>query len=317
MRLIIDSHVHMFPDPLRKLAPGLASGSLAQTRKFLRLWRRPISRTLHKLQTLMRHFPTPALKALDEFGGFAPLPGLLIESTLADLIEAMQDAKTNRAVIIAHPPLCPNELVLDACAEFPRLIPAVNLAPGTRDPKRTLQKYHRLGAKFLKIHPAADGQGVDYAQYLTLIKTACDLGLPIIIHTGSLYSHLLYKDPAQGDAERFKKWFRDFPATFILAHMNMHSPMVAIDLAEEFPNVVIETSWQPAEIIGEAVRRIGAERVIFGSDWPIVGDNIKIGIERIDEAVLGGLIQAEQAQMILGGNATRLFGITEVHENAF
>ncbi len=316
MRLIIDTHVHVFPDPLRKLAPGLASGSLAQTRKFLRLWRRPVSRTLHKLQTLMRYFPSPALRALDEVGGFAPLPGLLIESTVADLIEALGEAKTNRAVIMAQPPLCPNELVLDVCAEFPQLIPAVNLAPGTRDPKRTLQKYCRLGAKFLKIHPAADGRGVDYAQYLTTIKAACDLGLPIVVHTGSLNSHLLYKDPAQGNAERFKKWFRDFPATFVLAHMNMHSPNAAMDLAEEFSNVLLETSWQPAEVIGEAVRRIGAERVIFGSDWPIVGDNIRVGIERVDEAVSGGMISDEQAQMILGGNAARIFGIKEVAENA-
>lgn len=61
--------------------------------------------------------------------------------------------------------------------------------------------------------------------------------------------------------------------------MNLHEPERAIGLAERFSNVLLDTSWQPGEVIAEACRRVGAAKILFASDWPLLGDNHRVGIQ--------------------------------------
>ncbi len=258
----------------------------------------------------MRHLPELARDGLDELSTFFPLPSLLFESSAEDLKEAMGEANVDYSLVIAYPPLIDNDFVMEICRKNPKLIPVVNIPKKTARPGQVLKRYAEKGAKALKLHPASDGEGVDSTRYRALIRSASDLGLPIILHTGSLHSKLFYKDPSQGHAERFTKWFEIYSKTqFILAHMNFHEPNVALDLCEEFQNVWVETSWQPAEVIGEAVRRIGPERILFGSDWPFIGNNITVGRDRVRDCVNTGMLNQEQAKLILGENAVKLLGI--------
>lgn len=235
------------------------------------------------------------------------LPGLLVESTLHDLKEAMAKAGVDSAVIVAHPPFATSEFVLETCAKDPSLIPAVYVQSGTARPGIHLKKLATQGARFLKIHGPADGEGVDSPRYKALLHAAADTGLTVIIHTGCNYSHILFKDPEQGQAQRYAPWFKKYRQTqFILAHMNYHEPNVAMDLAEEHPNVLLNTSWQPAEVIGEAVRRLGPEKVLFASDWPLIGNNLFVGVSRVQDCVETGVFSAEDAQLVMGGNMARL-----------
>ncbi len=301
--MIVDAHVHVLPNLV-------GSERVDDLRRRLRAWMRPWSNALHRAQTFLRHLPEPARRRVDELGPLVPLPGLLVESTADDLAEAMGAAGIDAAVVIAHPPYATNEFILDPCARNPRLVAAVNIPSGTARPGTKLKKYAEKGAKLLKIHGAADGEGVDSPRYRALLRSASDLGLPVILHTGCIHSHLLYKDPDQGQAQRFAPWFAAYPKTrFILAHMNFHEPNIAIDLAEEHSNLYLDTSWQPAEVIGEAVRRIGAERVLFGSDWPMVGHNISVGVSRVRECVSAGTVSEADADLILGANAAKLLRI--------
>jgi predicted TIM-barrel fold metal-dependent hydrolase len=259
---------------------------------------------------MLRHLPEPVRSRIDELSGLAPLPALLVESTALDLTEAMEQAGVDRALVIAHPPYMPNELVLEESQKNDRFIPVVFVPSGTSRPGQALKNYHEQGARVLKIHPASDGEGVDSPRYKALLKAAAELDMPVILHTGCIHSHVLYKDPEQGQAQRFAPWFENFRSLkFILAHMNYHEPNIALDLAEEYPNLYVDTSWQPAEVIGEAVRRIDASRVLFGTDWPFVGNNLKIGIQRIEDAVGIGMLNEEQSKLILGENAAKLLGI--------
>jgi predicted TIM-barrel fold metal-dependent hydrolase len=312
--LIIDAHVHIFPDLLERL-PAFArplTPAIEELRRRARTVLRPFASSLHRAQTALRHLPEPARRRMDALGAVLPAASLLVESTAADLAAAMAESGVAHAVVIAHPPLVPNELVLDACAENPALVPAVNIAPGTPKPGQRLRKYVERGARILKIHPAADGEGVDSPRYKALLKTADELGLPVILHTGCIHSHLLYKSPEEGRVERFSRWFEEYrQAKFILAHMNFHEPYVALDLAEEHPNLMVDTSWQPTEMIGEAVRRLGPGKVLFGSDWPLVGQNMAVGIARVRDCVDTGTLGPDEAAQVLGLNAARLFGVDE------
>ncbi len=320
MNTVVDFHVHVFPDrlqqwvgnvPLGPFSKILSMEKIQDLRRRARTWMKPIMGSIHELQTHLRYLPEIARKNLDELSALVPLPGFLLESTLIDLNDAMKEAGIQYAVLIAHPPFVSNEFILDICSENRHLIPAVNIPKGTSKPGQLLKKYAARGAKILKIHAAADGEGVDSPRYRSLLRSASDLGLPVIIHTGCIHTHVYFRDPSQGLAERFTPWYENYPQTqFILAHMNFHQPNIAIDLCEEFKNLWVDTSWQPAEVIGEAVRRLGAERVLFGTDWPLVGNNMTVGRQRMQDCKDIGLLNEEQTRLILGENAIKLLGLT-------
>jgi predicted TIM-barrel fold metal-dependent hydrolase len=317
----IDSHVHVFPDLAEWLTPRIAKGPLAGVvtegqvnffRNQARRWSKPFASALHRLQPAMRMLPNAVREGVDEIASLAPVPRLLVESSPSDLKRAMEKSSLDRAVVVAQPPFTTNELVLELAQEDLRFLAAVNIPPGTPRVAAVLKKYKEAGAKALKIHPAADGEGPKTTRYVNLLKAANELGLPVILHTGIWNTHTFFRKPSAGNPEVFRDWFKNFPnIRFILAHMNLHEPHVAMDLAQEFSNLYLSTSWQPAETIAEAVRRVGDDRVLFASDWPIVGENFKVGLHRIEDCVSGGLITFEQAEKVLGLNAVRVFGIED------
>lgn len=315
--IIVDFHVHAFPDRVTELLPERTKLPIAILRRQARLWLKPFARSLHRVQTVLRYFPEPTRNVLDEVTALAPIPNLLFESTPEDLKEVLESAKVSHAVAIAHPPLIPNDLILNLAEEDPKIIPAVYIPKDTMRPGSLLEEYAGRGAKILKIHPASDGEGEDSPRYLALLRAAEKLGMPVIIHTGCFHSRFFFKDTEKARAETFAPWFKDHPGvTFILAHMNYHDPGIAIDLAEEYPNIYLDTSWQPSEVIGEAARRIGAERVLFGSDWPLIGNNISVGIKRVRECEAIGILNPEQVKLILGENAVRILGLKGLKANA-
>ena len=86
-----------------------------------------------------------------------------------------------------------------------------------------------------------------------------------------------------------------------------------LDEAEEHvvgSNVVLETSWPPTmallepERVRELIRRHGADRVVFGSDWPMADPGAEIAAIR----ALG--LTSDEEAAILGGNLARILGLT-------
>jgi predicted TIM-barrel fold metal-dependent hydrolase len=65
----------------------------------------------------------------------------------------------------------------------------------------------------------------------------------------------------------------DYPEVpIILAHMNMFGrAQDAIAVAERHANVYLDTSWVRPERVLEAVRRVGADKVLWGTDAPLGG----------------------------------------------
>ena len=308
---VIDFHVYAFPDRLT----GLDRWVTDPVRAGLRASLRPFANSLHHAQTYLRYLPGTPRRTLEQLGLLAPIPALLVESRYSDLKAAMDEAQIQRAVVVAHPPFIENDFVLELAERDPRLIPAVYISPGTRRPAEVLRKLVQRGARALKLHPSADGERPDAPRYRALLGTAQMLGLPVIVHTGRFQIPFILKAPEYGDAECFTPWFETYPdVTFVLAHMNYSQPLVALDLAEQHPNVLLECSWQPAELIGEAVARLGAERILFGTDWPLLGNNMMVGRRRVADCVDSGVLTEIEAELVLGGNAQRvLFGKRAPH----
>ena len=56
---------------------------------------------------------------------------------------------------------------------------------------------------------------------------------------------------------------------------------------------------------------VGPDRVLFGTDWPFVGSNLAVGIERVRICIEAGTLNSADADLILGKNAAQLLGIAE------
>ena len=114
----------------------------------------------------------------------------------------------------------------------------------------------------IKLHPGLHGVNVAHPSYRPAMELADERGLPVLIHT---WSHADVADAGQL-AARYPN------ARFIVAHMG-GAPNVldyALEVIAERDNLFGDTalSYAPHRGIEYAVKKIGAEKVLFGSDMP-------------------------------------------------
>ncbi len=296
---IIDFQTQIWPDRLSAAVPGAI-------KKWGKFWATPVSHVLHEAQPWLRFLPSLGRDIVQEVGAIAPLSHLLFESSLEDLKDSLEKNQIDRCVLVSDPGKIENDVLIQLTHSDSRFIPAIRV-PLNSDVKTVIEKAHSEGARILQLHTASDGLNPDCDFYSAQINAASELGWIIIVQSGAPKTHLVYKKPENSSVDRFESWFKNWPqASFVIARMNFDAPELAIDAAERYENIYLETSWQPTETITEAVRRIGADRILFGSDWPIMGNNQKIGIARIRDAVHSKIISDSEGDKILGGNAERL-----------
>lgn len=150
-----------------------------------------------------------------------------------------------------------------------------------------------LGMKGVKIHHGLEKIPLDSPHLDAVMKKAEGLDIPVIFDA---FVH--NADKAIATAEKYR-------GPIILAHMgglwHVGAMEKCISSAEQHPNIYLDTSsvllYQKIE---EAVRRIGSERILFGTDGP--GIHPKPEIEKIR---ILHILEAEKAN-ILGLNAWRL-----------
>jgi predicted TIM-barrel fold metal-dependent hydrolase len=222
-----------------------------------------------------------------------------------ECIRAMDAAGVDSAAVMTFtdlPGLNPRglELIAEACAAFPgRLYGFLRLNPSyLEESKRLLTRaVTELGFRGLKLHPVSTLQHPGGEATIDLVRHAGSLGVPTLFHCGDepLSTPLSVAQTAAACPD----------SVIVLGHMGGYFHVdEAIDVAERYPNVVLETSAMPyPDKIRTAVQRIGAERVVFGSDGPVSSpllERHKVVISSLGE---------ESAGLVLGGNAERLLGL--------
>lgn len=300
------------------LSETLSDALPESARKWGKFWAKPVSRALHEAQPWVRFLPSIGRSVVEEFSLLAPVSHAFFESSLADLKESAEKYRVDRCVLMSDPARVTNDRILEIAERDPMFIPAIRIArsigPDASAIEAEITNAHARGCRILQMHPASDGIDPTAPFYRLQLDAATKLGWIILIQTGAPKVHLAYRRPEFSEIMRFETWFRDFPKTpFIIARMGFNDPEPVMDLAEIYPNMILETSWQPVETIAEAVRRVGASRVVFGSDWPILGNNQRVGLHRIRDAVASQMFSEEDAEKILGGNASELLAAAAGH----
>jgi len=133
----------------------------------------------------------------------------------------------------------------------------------------------------------------------SLMALSRELGLVVNIHSGSEISHPL----------AIGALCRRFPdVTVLMDHMGYREwTSDAIEAARDNSNLYLGTTIAAFEtsMIARAIKELGPERVVYGSNWPVVDSDL--AVEAIRRAKFG----QEAEALILGGNLARILNITD------
>lgn len=151
----------------------------------------------------------------------------------------------------------------------------------------------------IKIHPSCDRIRISDSRVRPLLSMAEANGLPVMVHCGRWQEISGYKYALEVAS--------DFPGIdFILSHMGGDTPELEFGAVEEIKRRGIRNAYLGIEGVREywavqnAVETIGAERVIFGSDFPLGHPKMYLGL--VDALS----IDSQQRKKILAENILRI-----------
>lgn len=192
-----------------------------------------------------------------------------------------------------------NAWLAGAIAPHPELFGYVVLNLNYPDESEAEMARYLPDPKFVgaKIHPMYCRQKMDSPNAARLLRKLAEYGKPLLLHT--------YSSPLETpwNVVPLAKTLPQLP--IILGHMGGDRWDLGLEAASQSPNLFVEPccSWADPGKVVAAVRKLGAERVLFGSDYTLFDPGYALGM------VTGAALAAEQKEMILGENARRLFGL--------
>jgi len=150
------------------------------------------------------------------------------------------------------------------------------------------REVRELGLKGLKLHAVPTPE---------ILEAVAALGIPILVHPPKLGECL--------------EVVRTHPRiNFILAHLGSFASKdwrdhrTAIEAAKNLPNLYLDTSGVVFfRYLEQAAKELPAEKLLFGSDAPLVDARIELFKIRLLK------LPREKEEKVLGGNARRLLGL--------
>jgi len=234
-----------------------------------------------------------------------------------DLMSKMDEEGIDRAVILnanwTNPEMCreTNDYIMESVARYPRrLVGFCSLPPKAGD--ATLVELERCidgGIKGIgELRP--DIQGIERGDEPVIddvLELAKRRNLVLNIHASEPVGHE-YIGKGVATPDKLYRFILRFPELIIvLAHWGGGLPFYALmpEVAEAMKNVYVDCSASPylyrPEIFNHVAELIGAEKILFGSDYPLMPPS------RIIKQLRPLGLDKEIEDMILSGNAARLF----------
>ncbi len=173
-------------------------------------------------------------------------------------------------------------------------VPTPRLGQRAVDEVRRCYEVH--GMRGLKIYSLPEAT-IAEPTTSPLLEVAAELTMPILAHTTpDECDYLMQRVPE---------------ARLVMAHMGGH-PWAhgdwhrAVAVADQHPNLILDTASSQIDngMLEYAVERLGPERIVFGSDMPLLDPHTQRA------KVTGAKLTDEAKALILGGNMARLLGLS-------
>lgn len=310
---IIDFHVHMPGQLSRNRSIDPANNAKALLREMNKLG--VCKAVLIAIETNVDVFKYEVskekiYKGLEELvaEGYLALPGYL-SKFLEDLDEFYEEHLN--LLKIAH---TPSEIVMEIARDYGdgRILPVI--APDLNQPRKTiiertarLLKEGALGIKLLPTINFIKGKHKEILEDLAELLLSYN-GL-LIIHTGcdpGIWELPYFCKGAR--PQRFEWLIRKYrDLIIVLAHMGAYSALKpgifvheAIELVKRYDNVYGDTAALDRNIIEYIVSHVGAGRILFGSDYPVV---VGASWHSLVGEILSAKISSQDKEKILYFNA--------------
>ncbi len=196
-----------------------------------------------------------------------------------------------------------NDYLIDCAEKDERFIPLASFHPlmGFDAAVSELERAKARGAKGIKIHSDFQRFYVDDENAMEIYKEAARLNLPILFHVGDKNTDFSTPKRVRGILEKLPE------LTIIAAHMCGYSVW---DEAKEYligTPVYTDTSearlGMNAKELYELIENHGADKVMFGSDYPLWNTNFTY--HELEESGLN----EEEKNMIYCENAKKVFSL--------
>lgn len=237
-----------------------------------------------------------------------------------DVVASMQEAGVDRTVVFGFPwreaGLCRahNDYLIDAVRRYPdKLIGFACVQPLDANDAKELDRCLSAGLMGLgELGP--DGQGFDIADKWALeasVEVLMSHRRPLLTHSSEPLGHLY---PGKGKTHPWQliKLAENFPdLTIIMAHWGGGLPFYELmpEVRETLKNVYYDTAASTYlynfDIFPVVARITGAERILWGTDYPLLSQ-----AKFLKRVRASGLSLEDQAA-VLGGNAARLLRLSE------
>ncbi|MFI9173101.1 amidohydrolase family protein [Streptomyces lincolnensis] len=201
------------------------------------------------------------------------------------LLEVMDSCGIDRAVVVAGGVVDPDQLsrqiieggALDRDADNDAVRAACATTGGRlvpfffANPHRAGADYRAAGRHFagLKLAPSVHGVPLDDPRHAELAATAEEFGHGVYLHCVAR--------PGFGVAELVGLARRFTAVTFVLGHAGVGDmDLYGIDLIRPLPNVLFETSGGYSAVVRAALNRLGPERVLLGTEYPLQHPSVEL-----------------------------------------
>ena len=229
--------------------------------------------------------------------------------TVEQLIANMDRARIQKSIIWLQPPYMrdleeANRYVYESARKFPdRLLPVGWVDPhfGMKQSmamlRTCLDEYGMLG---VKLNGAQNSFYIDNPELDPLYEEIEKRDKILALHIGADFYDFTHPYRAGHIAERHPN------LRMLLAHMGGAGVpdlgLACMDMAEAHPNMLLIGSAINHKRVLEAVRRLGADRVCFGSDAPFYYQHVEVAAY---QALLKDDLSPEDYALVMGQNILR------------
>jgi len=234
-----------------------------------------------------------------------------------DVMAAMDDAAIDRALCFTWPFRDPalraeaNDYLAGAVRDFPdRLIGYAAIDPSSPDAVGELHRCAGLGLRGVgEVNCDAYDFELDDIAIDAAVNVSIELGLPWTLHCSEPLGHV-YAGKGSTTPDKVARFAMRHPELrLICAHLGGGLPFYAHmpEVAELCKRLWFDTAAGPFLYAPSAYRSvvdlIGAQRLLFGSDFPL------LDARRYREAFASAGLDKTELQLVMGGAAESVFGL--------
>ena len=248
-----------------------------------------------------------AKPAVESTGRFYDMTALG-DGTVDSLLKIGENCGIDRFVVQSvattpHQVKSINEFIASEVSNRPdKLIGLGTLHPDSEDVKCDLEHIKGLGLRGVKLHADIQKFAIDDYRCLKIYELCEKENMPILMHTGDYRFDYSNPNRLVPVLEKYKN------LTVIGAHLGGWSVCdEAVEKLSGYKNFYVDSSSSlyelPKERATEIIRAYGADRVLFGSDFPVFSPDIEL------ERFMALPLTDDEKRAILSENVLKLYNI--------